>query len=281
MSDPDSARYCADLVREHQFSRYAATLFASAAQRRALLALYAYFGELLRVRDQVSQPMPGEIRLQWWVDALSGSEHGGAEGNPVLAELRLAMTQFGLPGAELASLADAWRFDLYDDPVETEAELDTQLVASHAPLYRLAARICGAPQPDGGIATKAGLADGLTQMLYALGRHAARGQVLLPQELMALNGASRMELLAGTPDEGLRRVLAYLAQRARLQLDDLHRDLEGAPRTARIAVLPLASARMVLASLQEPSVDPLRPPVLSRLSVLWATWRAARDIRRL
>ncbi|MEY9397493.1 phytoene/squalene synthetase [Bradyrhizobium japonicum] len=80
---PDSVAFCAGLVRSHDFPRYAATLFAPAAERQALLALYAFNVEIVRVRDQVSQPLPGEIRLQWWTDMLSGHAHGSAEGNPV------------------------------------------------------------------------------------------------------------------------------------------------------------------------------------------------------
>ena len=95
--DRDAVAFCADLVRNHDFPRYAATLFVSAEQRRALLALYAFNVEISRVRDQVSQPMPGEIRLQWWTDMLAGEDHGGAEGNPVASELWLAVRDFRLP----------------------------------------------------------------------------------------------------------------------------------------------------------------------------------------
>ena len=83
----DSAAFCADLVRAHDFERYATTLFVSAEKRRALLGMYAFNVEISRVREQVSQPLPGEIRLQWWTDMLAGSGHGGVEGNPVAAEL--------------------------------------------------------------------------------------------------------------------------------------------------------------------------------------------------
>jgi len=68
----DAAAFCADLARSHDFPRYASTLFVSTEQRRALLALYAFNVEICRVRDQVSQPLPGEIRLQWWTDLLAG-----------------------------------------------------------------------------------------------------------------------------------------------------------------------------------------------------------------
>ena len=51
-----------------------------------------------RVREQVSQPLPGEIRLQWWTDMLAGTGHGGVEGNPVAAELLLAIRQLWSAG---------------------------------------------------------------------------------------------------------------------------------------------------------------------------------------
>src|ERR1700744_2088552 len=91
-----AAAYCADLVRSHDFTRYASTLFVPSAARRSLLALYAFNVEITRVRDQVSQPLPGEIRMQWWTDLLAGAGHGGGEGNPVAAELVLAMGTFHL-----------------------------------------------------------------------------------------------------------------------------------------------------------------------------------------
>ncbi len=75
--------FCAELVRSHDFARYASTLFVPADQRRALLALYAFNVEICRIRIQVSQPLPGEMRLQWWTDMLAGAgawRHRGQSG---------------------------------------------------------------------------------------------------------------------------------------------------------------------------------------------------------
>src|SRR5580658_8646620 len=101
-----SADFCTQLVRTHDFARYAATLFASVEQRRALLAIYAFNVEISRVREQVSQPLPGEIRLQWWTDMLSGAGRGGVAGNPVAAELLLAIRNWDLPVERLSRLID-------------------------------------------------------------------------------------------------------------------------------------------------------------------------------
>ena len=142
MSDPAEAReaasFCADLVRAHDFARYASTLFVPAAQRRALLALYAFNVEISRVHEQVSQPLPGEMRLQWWTDMLAGLDHGGVEGNPVAAELLLAIRNWRLPVERLSRLIEEHQFDLYNDPMPTMAALEGYINDTSSALFSLA-----------------------------------------------------------------------------------------------------------------------------------------------
>jgi phytoene synthase len=55
MSDPgqrgEAAGFCAELVRSHDFVRYASTLLVPASERRPLLALYAFNVEMAAVVD--------------------------------------------------------------------------------------------------------------------------------------------------------------------------------------------------------------------------------------
>src|ERR1700744_2662993 len=120
----DAAAFCADLVRTHDFTRYISTLFVPAEQRRALLALYAFNVEISRVRMQVTQALPGEMRLQWWTDMLAGAGHGGVEGNPVAADLLLAIRSARLRVERLSRLIEEDQFDLYNDPMPTMAALE-------------------------------------------------------------------------------------------------------------------------------------------------------------
>src|SRR6202021_3401488 len=147
MSSADAGReaagFCAELVRTHDFTRYISTLFVPAEQRRALLALYAFNVEISRVREQVSQPLPGEMRLQWWTDMLAGAGHGGVEGNPVAAELMLAIRSWRLPIERLSRLIDEHQFDLYNDPMPTMAALEALIHDTSSALFLLGAGIAG------------------------------------------------------------------------------------------------------------------------------------------
>lgn len=275
---PDSVAFCADLVRSHDFPRYAASLFAPAAERRALLALHAFNVEIVRVRDQVSQPLPGEIRLQWWTDMLSGHAHGSAEGNPVAAELLRAIRDFGLPVEPLSLLADEHQFDLYNDPMPTMAALEGYLDATSSALYVLAAQIMGASaETVSHVARHAGLACGIVQVIASLPRDAAHRQLFLPQQVLARHGCAMDDVFAGKPTPALDAVLDQLLGEAREHAATAVSLLAELPAAVRPAFLPLSEARATIGRLARPGRNPFIPLQPSRLRTLWTLWRASRS----
>jgi phytoene synthase len=274
----DTAAFCADLVRSHDFQRYVATLFVPAAERRALLALYAFNVEIVRVRDQVSQPLPGEIRLQWWTDMLSGHAHGSVEGNPVAAELLRAIRDFELPVEPLSLLVDEHQFDLYNDPMPTMTALEGYLAATCSALFGLAARIMGeASDAAEHLARHAGLAQGIAQVIANLPRDSAHRQLFLPQQLLTSHGCSIEEVFAGKQTPHLNAVLDQLMGEARQHLATALSLLAQVPPSARSAFLPLSQARADLNRLSRPGRNPFAPQPASRLHTLWTLWRASRS----
>ena len=63
-------------VRRVDEDRWISSRFAPAAERRALVALYALAYELVRVREAVSEETLGLIRFQWWREAIQEIEAG-------------------------------------------------------------------------------------------------------------------------------------------------------------------------------------------------------------
>src|SRR5262249_53819170 len=114
---PDPAAHCEALVRAAARARYLAALFAPAEHRGALHALYAFNLEVARVRELAHEPLAGEIRLQWWSDALGGERRGEAAAHPVAVALSAASAPYDPPGEPLAALIAARRFDPYHEPV--------------------------------------------------------------------------------------------------------------------------------------------------------------------
>ena len=274
----DSAAFCADLVRSHDFVRYASTLFVPPDRRRALLALYAFNVEIWRVRDQVSQPLPGEIRLQWWTDMLAGEGQGGAEGNPVAAELRRAIADFHLPVDPLSRLIDEHQFDLYNDPMPTLAALEGYVTETASALFALAARIAGSAFIEvEHLARHAGLAQGLTDVIATLPRDASRRQLFVPLQLLESHGCGIEEVFSGRQTPRLRAALLQLIGEARKHLDTSFALLADLPAQVRPIFLPLSLVGRELDRMLRGDADPFVPHVRSRLSILWTLWRASRS----
>ena len=274
----DAAGFCADLVRSHDFARYAATLFMPAIPRRALLAIYAFNTEISRVREQVSQPLPGEMRLQWWTDMLAGSGHGGIEGNPVAAELLLAIRDFRLPVEPLRRLIEEHQFDLYNDPMPSMAALEGYVTDTSSALFSLAARIVARPlEAIDHLARHAGLAQGIAQVIAMLPLDAARRQLFVPVQLLESHGSGMEEVFAGKQTSSTRAAIDEFIGEARAHLATAFELLGGVPPEARPAFLPLALVRRDLQRMSRADTDPFVPQAASRLRTLWTLWRASRS----
>lgn len=274
----DSASFCADLVRSHDFVRYASTLFMPAVQRRALLAIYAFNAEIARVREQVSQPLPGEMRLQWWTDMLAGAGHGGIEGNPVAAELLLVIRDYRLPVDPLSRLIDEHQFDLYNDPMPSMAALEGYINDTASALFSLAARVATRPsEAIDHLARHAGLAQGLVQVIANLPWDAARRQLFVPLQLLQQHGSGMEEVFSGKQTPQARAAIDQLIGEAQGHLKTAFELLAGVPPEVRPVFLPLALVRRDLKRMSRADSDPFLPRTPSRLRTLWSLWRASRS----
>src|SRR6202171_595319 len=156
--------HCEALVREQDRDRYLASLFAPANRRPHLHALYAFDIEVARIGHVVREALAGEIRLQWWREALAGRVPGEVAAHPVASALMDTIAQCGLPTDPLDRLIDARALALHDDPLSCLDELVDHARQTASTVLDLAARIL---DRDAGVADVAGPA-GLPVVFVAL-----------------------------------------------------------------------------------------------------------------
>jgi phytoene synthase len=274
-------QFCQARVREADKDRFLATLFAPERQRGPLFALYAFDAEIAQVRDRIASPLPGEVRLQWWRDVLTGAEPGDAAANPIAAGLLQTVRRFALPVPALLGLIDAHSFDLYDEPMATLAALESYADAASATIVHLAARVLndGAEPGQAAASRHAGMACTIADLLLRLPQHCVRGQRYLPDEVLARHSAAAADLHAGRVTEELRAVLADLRQLAGHHLAAL-RSGDGIPLRLLPAFLPVALVPPALARMARADADPFHPRVAPQWRRQWMLWRAARNPAR-
>lgn len=271
----DAFRHCERLVREADRDRYIADLFAPADCRPALFAIQAFALEIARVRELVSAPMPGEIRLQWWRDALAGAGHGDVAAHPVAAALLETLARHRLPVPALQLMIDARSFDLYDEPMPTVAELELYAEHTAAVPMQLAADILGAGADSAALIRHAGIAHALTGLLRALPRHAARRQAYIPSELLQRHGADPEDLFAGRATPPLLAAIAELRALARGHVAAAAALAGGMPPALAPALLPVALVPAWLDRMERAD-DPFHPPEIADWRRQWIMWRRAR-----
>jgi phytoene synthase len=270
--------HCAALVRNADKDRFLATLFAPAAHRNALFALYAFDAEIGRVRDLSREAMPGEMRLQWWREVLAGERDGEAAAHPIAAALRATI----IAPVSLTALIDAHTFDLYDEPMASRDDLDSYALNTRAAVFSIAGSVLG-PRTAGteALARHAGIAQTIASVMTGLARHASHRQLYLPLDVLARHGVDRDDIFAGRATPELRVALADLRLYARRHLDAAQTELPSVPAAILPALLPAALVRPVLARMETRRYDPFRTPPMAAWRRQWRLWRAARDPRNM
>ncbi len=272
----DAYAHCVALVHAFDPDRHVANHFAPVDRRPHLAALHAFALEIGRIRASVSEAMPGEIRLQWWREALSGDRGAEAAANPVSAALLATIAANALPLKPFLDLIEARTFDLYDDLMPDWNALEGYLGETQSGLIQVAGIVLmrGGDPGAADAAGHAGVAIGLSALLRAFPWHARRGQVLLPAALLGAVGVSREDIVSGRDGEGLRAALAETRRRARDHLAKARGELAIAPQELRPAFLPLAMVDAYLDRMERRDYQPFATVVdAQHWRRIWRMWR--------
>ena len=131
-------------MRRHDRDRYQTVLFAPAARREALFALYAFNYEIARVRESVTEPMLGQIRLQWWRENIAAAFEGGpVRHHPVVEALTGSIRELPMTRDHFDRLINARETDLDDQPPASLRTLEDYAEATSARLIYLALEVLG------------------------------------------------------------------------------------------------------------------------------------------
>ena len=254
---------CGASAREFDPDRFYAALFAPAEKREALFALIAFNYEVARLREIISEPLIGEMRLAWWQEAIDDIEAARApRSHPVAQALDAAYRSapFSLDG--MRQLTEARSFDLHNDAMADIDALLSYACASGGNLARLMAEVLLSTSDQSSVqlagATAAGTSWALTGIIRSLRIHASRGQMFLPARELGARGVSSSSVLAGTVSGGLQVVIKEITDLARIERDKARKVQFGAalPAVMYCAQLPSYWRRMT-----RMDFDPFRSPI--------------------
>lgn len=271
--------YCAEQVRRLDRERYLCTLFAPAEARTRLLALYAFNTEIARVRETVSEPLIGQMRLQWWREAIAEFGSGKIRAHPVAQALAGTFAQTP-PRAELVErLLQTREFDLDDTLPGNMGALEDYAAGTSAALQQAALDLLGIRSAAADRAVEhVGIAWALVGHLRATPFHAQHRRLYLPQDRLSAANVDIDDVVEGRPGPGLATVAREVAVRAAEHINAARALRRELPRATIPALLPAVLAGAHLRRLESAqynlfSPDLQRPVPFDVLRLSWAAWR--------
>lgn len=260
-------------ARDLAYDAYLSALLAPREGRDDLIAVAALFGELARIPLTVSDATLGEIRLQWWRDALSSTARTG---HPV-ADAAIALApRLDTPLIDVVSPAlEAYAAELYAEPFHSNEAFLAYVTAAPNCAFALRAAILGSCDVlSDPVVSVAARTLGLVRTCVRLPQLLAKGRTPL----------SAQDMPAETADAGhesaLRTAISNLIRQAAGDWAGLKPRLRAARPEVRRVLLPAALSGPYLHAIQRIDRDVLRdvgePSPLECATRLWLAARLGR-----
>ena len=257
--------YCAAAVRRADPDRYLCALFAPAAARNSLFALYAFNLEIATVREVVREAPLGHMRLQWWRDAIADIQAGKVATHPVAEGLAETMDRTRLTADSFERLLAGREIDLDDAPPATLDALIDYADRTSAGLVTLALEALDLSAGAALVAARhVGIAWALIGLVRSVPFHARSRRAYLPRDLMLRHGVTYAALFDLRPVSGIQNLSRELVDVAREHLRQARVVRADVPKGAIPALLPAAFADADIKCLHRANYDPFDTRVARR-----------------
>ncbi|EUC60238.1 squalene/phytoene synthase [Rhizoctonia solani AG-3 Rhs1AP] len=277
--------YCRELVRKHDYEAYLCSYFYPRAVQPGYFALRAFNIELAMIRETVSRPIIGKMRMQFWRDAIKSITDNRPVKHPIAIALHEASQQAKLPPYYLKRMVDA-----RDEDLDRESHMMLEGVTQYAEstsstlLYLLLSLLQQSHSDSlAHAASHVGIAQSFVTLLRALPFHATRRRMVIPVEITAKHGVRQEDVFRmGSDAQGIDDAVFEFATVANdhiLTARDTFKD-SGVPGGAMPVFLSAVPVVSFLGRLEDANFNAFAPQLQARSWRLpLSIWRASRSRR--
>ncbi|CAH0725958.1 unnamed protein product, partial [Brenthis ino] len=255
ISNESSLEYCANIVRQHDYENYLATLLMTRAFRSPALVLRAFNVEIARVQDQTTDPQTAAMRLQFWQDAVNtiykpNKSSRNVPAHPVIIELNKVCTSYKLPKRFLERLILSRHSLLKTKYFKTIEDVETYTENTVSTVYYLLLSIAGVTNVHADhAASHLGKAQGIANILRSVHILNYHKTICLPMDVLMKHKVSQESVLRGNDNENMKNVVFDVASRAKSHLEKA-RSIE-VPKITTQIFLPAIAVDRYLTKLQK------------------------------
>ncbi|KAG9036994.1 hypothetical protein FRB95_007289 [Tulasnella sp. JGI-2019a] len=265
----DPFTFCRNQVRKHDYDSFLLHYFYPRRTHDAYFALKAFNVELAMVRDVVSKPIIGQMRMQFWRDAVKSIQEDRPPHHPIAEALYRASKDSNIPAYHLKRIIDARDRDLFAPTyMSIDNVTDYAEATSSTMLYSLLS-ILNLSKSDtfSHAASHIGVASSFVTLLRGLPFHASKRRMIIPADLSSKNGVQEEDVFrSGGSAEGIADAVydfATVANDHLITAREMFKD-GGVPEAAMPIFLHAVPASSYLESLEKVNFDAFDPRLQQR-----------------
>jgi len=264
-------------LRDSDRSLYVASLLMPEEIRWPITTIYAFHAEIGRIRQLVKEPLPGEIRLQWWREVTAdNARKDEAAANPLSAMMNKTIDTYDLPRGNFENYCRARIFDLYDDPMPDILTYEGYAGEVYSTLFQMCCHIIDQDraQITSTASGHAGVAFCVAQHLARLSVHARNGQIYIPMVFLKEHGLTREDFLNLGDAAKISNALADFIAFGRNHLDLARQAAKEIPDVMMPAYVAMASCERIFNRAAKMESKCLSEPAIPAIWLQqWDLWR--------
>lgn len=218
-TETDQLSRVGTIAREKDPDRFLLAMLSPQEAREDIFSLIAFNHEIAKTRDTVSEGMLGQIRLQWWREAIEECFEGQPRRHEVVMPLSVAIQRKDLPKDLMLALIDAREQDLDETIFVGEEDLHSYAETTGGIITELMVRsLIKDDEASNKAARHVGTAWALVGLMRALPFQLRQRRVFLPNSLQNKHGLSDKDLFKGQSTEGIRAAVQDICSMAEKEL---------------------------------------------------------------
>jgi phytoene synthase len=250
--------FCSSQVKKYDYYRYLCCLLSPSNLQERFFAVYAFNSEIAKIKEVVSEPMVGHIRLQWWRDAIDEIYDGipVKHNHEIVHALYKVICAVDIDKELFERLLDAREADIEFTAPETLDNLKNYAIGTCSNLFLLLLAACEIDDKHAAEAAHyGGIAYALTGIMRAMRHNAQHGMVMLPLDLMERFGISEDDVTDGKNLEKTYAITKIICENVSENLRQYRLAIKQAPKSTAHVFLPISIIEVFLNRIEKNNYD--------------------------
>ncbi|KAI8144995.1 isoprenoid synthase domain-containing protein [Fennellomyces sp. T-0311] len=277
---PSVLKYCADSVRQRDYEGYLCVAFYPTELRDTEYAIRAFNVELASIRESVSNPNTGKMRMQFWKDAIDKIYKGQPPQQPIALALDAAFKQCKLSPLWFKRIINERLSNLDDHQFMTISDMENYSENTASSLLYLQLESLGIKDVNADHAiSHIGKMIGISTFLRSLPFHLSQKRLVLPAQITAKYNISQEDVFRQGHVEGLEDAIFEVATAANDHLLTARSMLKSVPPAAFPVVLSAVPTARFLQKLEAANFNVFEPSLQRKdWKLPLALWNAHRKL---